>query len=140
MDFKIYHDGFKWKKTEDIVNFQLSSGSFVTIESVSQKNTFIIGVIKSINGEMLNSDMPYGAIHIASSNILTLWENEYYAQVYVDTLERMKENWNIEKIIFNTPFEYALFQSLPRLVHMSIVSGIKPIDIDLEKFGNKYSN
>ena len=140
MNFKIYHDGFKWVKGNDVDNFKLSSGSYVHVDSVSINKNFLVGRIKTINNELLNDEMPFGVIHVPSSNILTIWESAYQAQVYADTLTRMKEDWGVDKIVFNTPFEYALFQSLPRLVHIAIDSGSIPVDEDLIKFGNKYIN
>lgn len=140
MEFKVYHDAFKWNNHDDLLKFRLSSGFYADIKQATINGSFCVGIITSLDNELLNKNMQYGVIHLPSSSLLTLWESEYEGQVYADTIRRMKEDWHLDRITFNTPFEYALFQSLPRLVYISLNSGIKPLDEDIQKFGNKYIN
>lgn len=129
----LYHDTFKWKPVK-VSFFELSNGESFNITEAKRNNYFLVGNIS----DPQYSEKTYAVFHITSKSLLTLWKDDYSAQVFADTVKKMKKDWNINPINFNSEFEKILFLSFPQLIAFALMHKVVPIDEDIVYTGTNY--
>jgi hypothetical protein len=132
-NINIFHDTFRWTTFDkDII--ELKNGELLEVSNPKTHNYFLVAFIQNYQNEKTT----FGVIHLPSKTLLSLWETEYMAQVFADTVGKMKMDWSEPEIKFNTPFEQSLFYSFPEIITQSLKNKIIPIDEDIVYTGTKY--
>ena len=122
----VCHDSFSWKKSENITSIAVAKKTYIDVIDATKNGYFCVGLVY-YNGQLLDEEMPYGAFHIPSKNVFSVWENRYLAEVYADTVSNGRD-WSQSRMVFKTALDASLFASTPQIIEKALGSGGKPVD------------